>query len=115
MSTLVAGALAGVEVPVPGDPSFLAGPAQQIVQALGLQSGLETPEGRQYSGAVEVLSGGERPTFDESFAYWNAGELPFLQALYGRGLSGGIEDPVGLDQSYDNSGTTLRLPERHLP
>ncbi|MEE8603643.1 DUF302 domain-containing protein [Euzebya tangerina] len=107
---LVAGALAGVEVPVPGDPSFLAGPAQQITEALGLQSGLSTPEGRQYSGAVEVLSGGERPTFDESLAYWNAFPIPFLQALYGRGLSGGIEDPVGLDESYDNSATIYGFP-----
>lgn len=116
---LVAGALAGVDVPFPGDLSFLAGPAQQITAELGLLDGLSTPEGVQYADVVEALSGGERPTFEQSLEFWNVaaaidlGEgppVPFLQALYGRALSQGIENPVGVADSYDNSATIYGFP-----
>lgn len=116
---LVAGALAGVDVPVPGGLPFLAGPAQQISAALGLQTGLSTPAGVQYADVLEVLSGGERPTFEESLAFWNtlaavdldgeegdAPTVPFLQALYGNALSNGIPTPAGVETTYDNTATT---------
>ncbi|WP_164710978.1 cell wall-binding repeat-containing protein [Euzebya pacifica] len=120
---LVAGALAGVEVPVPGGLPFLGGPAQQISAALGLQTGLATPAGVQYADVVEALSGGERPTFEESLTFWNtlaavdldgedgdAPTVPFLQALYGNALSAGIPTPVGVEGVYDNAGTIYGFP-----
>lgn len=121
---LVAGALADVDVPFPGDLSFLAGPAQQITTELGLLEGLSTPEGVQYADVVEALSGGERPTFEESLEFWNVaaaidlgegGVVPFLQGLYGRALSEGIETPVGVSDSYDNTGTIYAFPNATGP
>ncbi len=116
---LVGDTLAGVEVPIPGDLSYLQGPAQQISAILGLQTGLRTPGGVQYADVVEHLSGGERPTFEESLRFWNVdaaidpGEgptIPFLRALYGRALSGGLETPVGAGDAYDNADTVYQFP-----
>ena len=125
---LVAGALAGVDVPVPGGLPFLGGPAQQISAALGLQTGLSTPAGVQYADVVEALSGGERPTFEESLTFWNtlaavdldgedgdAPTVPFLQALYGNALSEGIPTPVGVEGVYDNAGTIYGFPNATSP
>lgn len=116
---LVAGALAGVEVPFPADLSFLEGPAQQITAELELLEGLSTPEGVQYADVVEAVSGGERPTFEQSLEFWNVaaaidlGEgppVPFLQGLYAGALSEGIDDPAGVEDSYDNSDTIYGFP-----
>lgn len=53
-----------------------------------------TPNGAQWSAAVEQLSGGSRPGFAGALAYWNSfgfpplTDIPFLFGLY-PGLSGG--------------------------
>ena len=120
---LVAGALSGVDIPFPGNPALLAGPVQEVSARLGLQSGFNTPAGVQYADIVESLSGGERPTFDESLDFWNIGAaipvdpsgatppVPFLQALYGQALSGGITDPVGIAETYSNVDRDYRFAE----
>lgn len=109
---LVAGALAGVPVPVPGDLSFIQGPAQAIDAALGLQAGLTAPAGHQYAAVIEQRSGGERPLVDEALTFWNslaavdlgeAGRVPFLQAVYSGILSAGIDDPAGIDPAVGNA------------
>ena len=129
-----AGALADVEVDVDDPTTFLVGPAQQITSTLGLGSGPGMPSneelthpGLQYRETVEILSGGERPLFDEAFDTWLTAdetteadsedevtfditigetEVPFLLALYGGALSGGIDDPPGIDTLTGNAEQT---------
>ena len=116
---LLGGTLSGVEVGVPETLDFLGGRAQTVSGILGLQTGLRAPIGDQYASLVEGLSGGERPTFEQSLDFWNIGAavdpgqgptIPFLQALYGRALSMGIETPAGQSGAYDNTDTTYAFP-----
>jgi putative cell wall-binding protein len=111
----VAATLAGQELPIPGGQGYIAGTAQAIDAALGLTAGLTAPAGARYAEVVEQLSGGERPIFEESFAFWNrdaavdlgpAGRVPFLQTVYSKALSSFILDPVGIDAATSNVDTT---------
>ena len=112
---LVAGALAGARVPTNDDVAFLREAAPAIVDELQLvQAGARPRGGTQYLAGLEQLSGGERPLFAEAAAYWNqvaafptaGGRLPFPQALYGGALTGGIDDPPGLDEAVGNADRT---------
>jgi hypothetical protein len=69
---------------------------------------------------VERRSGGERPGFDGSFAYWNAArslaplnDLPFLFGLY-PGLSGGTGG-IADGNVTDNRFTVYRSTDRWWP
>ena len=107
--TLVAAALAGVEVEFPPGEGYVPGQVARIVGALGLSGGL-TPAGEVYAAAVEALSGGDRPTFEESFARWEVDPpVPVLQLLYGAGLVGGAADPPGVLEAFDNTDTRYEL------
>ena len=117
------GALADVDVDVNDPNTFLGGPAQGITAELGLDQAGLSHSGQQFSETVELLSGGERPTFDQAFDFWLTAdeatedevtaditigdvEVPFLLALYGGALSGGIDDPPGVNQLTDNAEQT---------
>ncbi|GAB7052643.1 alpha/beta hydrolase family protein [Catenuloplanes indicus] len=104
-ANVTAAALAGVPIRFPDvpDASYDAewrARVTAITANLGLPASL-TPAGRAWSDVVERRTGGERPGFAESFAFWNAvtslepfADLPFLFGLY-PGLSGRAENVSG--------------------
>lgn len=104
-ANVTAAALAGERIRFPDAPdeSFAAQWRAQVARItadLGLPASL-TPAGRAWSDVVERRTGGDRPGFDESFAFWNSvtslepfADLPFLFGLY-PGLSGRAENVSG--------------------
>lgn len=92
---LVAAALAGVKTTQPPPPDYLSVTAPAIQAALGYGPGRTLSDrGRQLAAATELLTGGERPLFDEAFAFWSgpdtaADDVPFLLDRYG-----GPQDPA---------------------
>jgi hypothetical protein len=101
-ANVTAAALTGTPITFPLNPpadyqATYAAQVQNELPELGLPGPL-TAAGRAWSAAVERRSGGERPGFDQAFAYWNAiasipplSTVPFLFGLY-PGLSGGTEN-----------------------
>jgi len=127
-ANVTAAALAGVGIEFPAAPD--AGYAyrwraqvKRILPALGVTTGrppVLTDAGRTWSDVVERRSGGERPGFAASFAYWNAApssaptpDLPFLFGLY-PGLSGGTAG-IADGNLTDNRFTVYRSTDRLLP
>ncbi|RSM44804.1 phthalyl amidase [Actinoplanes sp. ATCC 53533] len=127
-ANVTAAALAGVGVEFPAAPD--AGYAdrwraqvKRILPALGVATGrppVLTDAGRTWSDVVERRSGGERPGFANSFAYWNTApssaptaDLPFLFGLY-PGLSGGTAG-IADGNLTDNRFTLYRSTDRLLP
>jgi pimeloyl-ACP methyl ester carboxylesterase len=86
---LVAAALAGVETTHPPAPNYLSVTAPAIQSALGYGPGRTLNDrGRQLAAATEFLSGGQRPLFDQAFAFWSGSDtdfdgVPFLLGRYG--------------------------------
>jgi hypothetical protein len=79
-----------------------------------------TAAGRTWSAVLERRTGGVRPGFDGSFAYWNAApasaplnDLPFLFGLY-PGLSGGTMN-IAAGNVTDNRFTLYRGTDRLWP
>jgi hypothetical protein len=104
-ANVTAAALAGVKISFPVAPGAdyqdqFRTQVARILPALGVKLGqppVLTAAGQTWSATVERRTGGVRPGFDGSFAYWNAApslaplnDLPFLFGLY-PGLSGGTE------------------------
>jgi len=127
-ANVTAAALTGVGVEFPAAPD--AGYAdrwraqvKRILPALGVTTGrppVLTDAGRTWSDVVERRSGGERPGFAASFAYWNTvpssaptPDLPFLFGLY-PGLSGGTAG-IADGNLTDNRFTVYRSTDRLLP
>jgi hypothetical protein len=127
-STVTAAALSGVPLQFPLQPpadfpTTYRATVAGAVSALGLNVGAPpalTPAGRKWSNAVERRSGGDRPGFDSSFAFWNTAtglapnnDMPFLFGVY-PGLTGGtagIEDGNVTSNRY----TLYDLDDRWLP
>jgi pimeloyl-ACP methyl ester carboxylesterase len=96
-----AAALTGVHIGFTVDQDQWRSEVARMLPALGVTTGKPptlTAAGRTWSAIVERRTGGVRPGFDSSFAYWNAAtslaplqDLPFLFGLY-PGLSGGTEN-----------------------
>jgi hypothetical protein len=95
----------------------------RILPALGVGTGRPpalTAAGRTWSAVMERRTGGVRPGFDSSFAYWNAvpssapfNDLPFLFGLY-PGLSGGTAN-IAAGNVTDNRFTAYRSTDRRWP
>lgn len=66
-----------VVVPTPDD-YYSSGQWFQTVAALGLFGPVLTPSGETYKDAIEQLTGGERPIFDEGFVGPVGGLFPFF-------------------------------------
>jgi hypothetical protein len=127
-ANVTAAALAGVPIDFPLQPAADY-PAQwsaqvgRILPALGVTAGAApnlTAAGQTWSAVVERGTGGVRPGFDGSFAYWNAApslpplaSLPFLFGLY-PGLSGGNEG-IAAGNVTDNRFTVYRSTDRRRP
>jgi hypothetical protein len=127
-ANVTAAALAGVHIDFPLQPSADY-PNQwrtqvgQILPALGVATGALpnlTAAGQTWSAVLERRTGGVRPGFDGSFAYWNAarasapfGDLPFLFGLY-PGLTGGTVNIAGGNVT-DNRFTLYRSTDRLWP
>ncbi|MDP9796399.1 pimeloyl-ACP methyl ester carboxylesterase [Catenuloplanes nepalensis] len=125
-ANVTAAALAGVPIRFPDVPSESydaewRAQVAEIVTRLGPPASL-TPAGRAWSDVVERRTGGERPGFDASFAYWNTArslepfaDLPFLFGLY-PGLSGRAENVSGNRQTVYRitDGPRLTPAERRL-
>ncbi|WP_248294531.1 S9 family peptidase [Actinoplanes sp. TBRC 11911] len=87
-----------------------------ILPQLGVRAGAPpvlTALGREWSDVVENRSGGQRPGFEGSFAYWNTatslaplGDLPFLFGVY-PGLTGGTAN-IARGNVTDNRFTVYR-------
>jgi hypothetical protein len=121
--TVTAAALTGTPVTFPlQPPEDYPSTFQQQVQGMlpqlgtGFASGETptlTPFGEQWAGAVQQRSGGTRPGFASSFAFWNAAGdenlpgVPFVLGLY-PGLSGGT---IGIAPGnvVDNRDTVYQL------
>ncbi|MFI5839057.1 phthalyl amidase [Catenuloplanes sp. NPDC051500] len=103
-ANVTAAALSGVNIAFETTPDEWRAQVRQIMTALGLSAGAPpalTPAGRTWSDVAERRTGGERPGFDASFAYWNTAtslepyaDLPFLFGLY-PGLSGSADNVAG--------------------
>jgi hypothetical protein len=127
-ATVTAAALSHVPLQFPLEPTAdfpttfrttVAG----IKTALGVNVGAPpalTPTGMKWSNAVERRSGGERPGFDSSFAFWNTAtgltpnnDLPFLFGVY-PGFNGGT---AGIDDGNltSNRFTWYKLTDHWLP
>ncbi|MFG1604793.1 alpha/beta hydrolase family protein [Actinoplanes sp. NPDC049265] len=127
-ANVTAAALAGVPIEFP-----LAPPAgyqdrwraqvNRMLPALGVTTGRPpalTAAGRTWSAVVERRTGGDRPGFDGSFAYWNTApslapldDLPFLFGLY-PGLTGGTSN-IADGNVTDNRLTVYRSTDRLWP
>jgi hypothetical protein len=105
-------ALAGAPITFPVDAPTFAAQTARILPALGVSTGRPpalTAAGKTWSNVVERRSGGERPGFDQAFAYWNTASqagLPFLFSLY-PGLSGGTAG-IAPGNLTDNRRTLYR-------
>ncbi len=112
---VLAHAVAGIgdaELPVPANYLAPGGAYSQYDPILGLSDGL-TPRGRLLGQAMEQISGGERPLSELAWQFWNSeltspgGGLPFLPALVGGALTGGVDNR--LIPTYDNIGQVFQL------
>ncbi|WP_157240217.1 alpha/beta hydrolase family protein [Catenuloplanes japonicus] len=113
-ANVTAAALASVDITFDTTPEQWRAQVGAIMPALGLAAGAPpalTPAGRAWSDVVERRTGGDRPGFDASFAYWNTAtslapyaDLPFLFGLY-PGLSGSADNVAG------NRHTVYRLTD----
>ncbi|ROT32035.1 S9 family peptidase [Micromonospora sp. HM5-17] len=127
-ATVTAAALARVPLEFPLEPSAdfpttFRATVDDIKAALGVDIGRPpnlTPAGRKWSDAVERRSGGERPGFESTFAFWNAirgltpyTDLPFLFALY-PGLDGGTAG-IADGNLTSNRSTWYELDDHVLP
>jgi len=127
-ANVTAAALAGVQVDFPLEPSpdyqnLWRTQVSRILPNLGLTAGALpnlTAAGHTWSAVVERGTGGVRPGFDSSFAYWNAvpasaplNDLPFLFGLY-PGLTGGTEN-IAAGNVADNRFTRYRSTDRRRP
>jgi hypothetical protein len=127
-ANVTAAALAGVHIDFPLQPSAdypnqWRTQVRQILPALGVTTGALpnlTAAGRTWSAVLERRTGGVRPGFDGSFAYWNAaraaapfGDLPFLFGLY-PGLTGGTVN-IAAGNVTDNRFTLYRSTDRLWP
>jgi pimeloyl-ACP methyl ester carboxylesterase len=105
---VVAAALAGVETTHPPPPSYRFQIAPAIQAALGYgPSRTLTDRGQQLAGAIKLLCGGERPLFDQAFAFWSGPDtdfdgMPFLLGRY----SG---PPTSVDAIVGNADTRYQL------
>lgn len=105
---LVAAALAGVEATHPPPPSYRSQIAPAIQAALGYGPDRTlTDRGQQLAAATKFLTGGERPLFDQAFAFWSGPDtdfdgIPFLLGRY----SG---PPTPIDAIVGNAGTRYQL------
>lgn len=85
---LVAAALAGVDTIHPPPGSYRSQTALAVQAALGYGPGRTlTDRGRQLAAATKFLTGGERPLFDQAFAFWSGPDtdldgIPFLLGRY---------------------------------
>jgi pimeloyl-ACP methyl ester carboxylesterase len=66
-----------VEVPTPDD-YYTSGAWAATLASLGLFGPGLTPDGQKYKDAIEQLTGGERPIYDEGFVGPNGGLFPFF-------------------------------------
>jgi hypothetical protein len=127
-ANVTAAALAGVHIDFPLQPPAdyydqWRTQVNRILPALGVATGTPpnlTAAGRTWSAVVERRTGGVRPGFDGSFAYWNAvpsleplSDLPFLFGLY-PGLSGGTSN-IADGNVTDNRFTAYRSTDRLWP
>ena len=127
-ANVTAAALTGVGIGFPLQPPAdyqdqWRAQVARILPALGVTTGAPpqlTAAGRTWSAVVERRTGGVRPGFDGSFAYWNAvpslaplSDLPFLFGLY-PGLSGGTED-IAAGNVTGNRFTVYRSTDRRWP
>jgi hypothetical protein len=127
-ANVTAAALAGVQIDFPlrppaDYPNRWRTQVSRILPALGVSTGAPpalTAAGRTWSAVLERRTGGPRPGFDGSFAYWNAarssaplGDLPFLFGLY-PGLTGGTAG-IAAGNVTDNRFTRYRSTDRRRP
>jgi hypothetical protein len=127
-ATVTAAALSRVPVQFPLEPpadfpTTFRATVDDITAALGVDVGRPptlTPAGRQWSDAVERRSGGERPGFESSFAFWNAlegltpnNDMPFLFGIY-PGLNGGTAG-IADGNLTSNRYTWYKLDDHWLP
>jgi len=127
-ANVTAAALAGVDIDFPLTPAAdyqdqWRTQVHRILPALGVTAGALpnlTAAGRTWSAVVERRTGGVRPGFDGSFAYWNAArslaplnDLPFLFGLY-PGLTGGTVN-IAAGNVTDNRFTVYRSTDRFWP
>jgi len=127
-ANVTAAALAGVHIDFPLQPSadypnLWRTQVSRILPALGLRAGAPpnlTAAGRTWSAVLERDTGGVRPGFDSSFAFWNAvrstaplDDLPFLFGLY-PGLTGGTEN-IAVGNVAGNRFTRYRSTDRRRP
>ncbi|MEV6637795.1 phthalyl amidase [Actinoplanes sp. NPDC051470] len=127
-ANVTAAALAGVPIDFPlrppaDYPDQWRAQVNRVLPALGVSTGRPpalTAAGRTWSEVVERRSGGVRPGFDGSFAYWNAvpslaplSDLPFLFGLY-PGLTGGTSN-IADGNVTDNRSTVYRSTDRLWP
>jgi hypothetical protein len=127
-ANVTAAALAGVRIGFPlhppaDYPDQWRTQVNQVLPALGLAAGALpklTAAGRTWSAVLERGTGGVRPGFDGSFAYWNSlpasapfNDLPFLFGLY-PGLSGGTAN-IAAGNVTDNRFTLYRSTDRPWP
>jgi hypothetical protein len=127
-ATVTAAALSRVPLQFPLEPqadfpTTFRTTVAQIRPVLGINVGAPpalTPTGQQWSDAVERRSGGERPGFASSFAFWNTAtgltpnnDLPFLFGVYPgfTGGTAGIED----GNVTSNRFTWYKLDDHWLP
>ncbi|MBF9131181.1 phthalyl amidase [Plantactinospora sp. S1510] len=123
-ATVTAAALSRVPLQFPLEPptdfsTTFRETVDDITAALGVGVGQPptlTHAGRQWSDAVERRSGGERPGFDSSFAFWSAlsgltpnTDMPFLFGVY-PGLDGGTDGNL-----TSNRSTWYNLDDHWLP
>jgi hypothetical protein len=127
-ANVTAAALAGVHIGFPLQPPAdyqdqWRAQVGRILPALGVTTGAPpklTAAGRTWSAVVERRTGGVRPGFAGSFAYWNTApslaplaDLPFLFGLY-PGLTGGTSN-IATGNVTDNRFTLYRSTDRLWP
>lgn len=92
---LLAEHFAGNEPAIPTpDDYYSSGQPLATFSSLGVLSGSLTAAGESYKAAIEQLTGGERPTFDESFPGFVGAFFPFLFESAGTGAERGNVDTV---------------------
>ena len=118
-ANVTAAALAGAPKPAfPADPAAYATYVNtQVAPKLGTYNAPaltpNSPAGQAWGGVVQQQSGGTRPGFAGSFAYWNAfgfgalQNVPFLFGVY-PGLTGGTSG-VAKGNVTDNSDTVYTV------